>query len=210
MQLTPAQKRTLLDLARASIRAALGEIPAQPEGLDQQFVHQRAGCFVSLHEKLEHRLRGCVGRLDTEEELANVIPSTARGVLDDPRFADQKITPADFPTLLLELSVIEALQQATNPMLFDPLEDGLFLQFGDRAGCFLPQVARETGWSREKLLDRLCTEKLGMTPICWRHHDARLYTFKTLVIGPEPFIPLDPDGRFNEAPEAAAGSEPRS
>jgi hypothetical protein len=56
-----------------------------------------------------------------------------------------------------------------------------------RTGCFLPQVARETGWIREQLLSRLCTEKMGLQPEAWKHPGAVLEIFSILVVGPEPF-----------------------
>ena len=71
---------------------------------------------------------------------------------------------------------------------FEPLEHGIYLQLAGRTGCFLPQVARETRWTREQLLARLCTEKLGVDPRAWQAGDARLFTFSVLVLGPEPFV----------------------
>jgi len=38
----------------------------------------------------------------------------------------------------------------------------IYLTLNGRSGVFLPQVARETGWRRDQLLDRLCTEKDGL------------------------------------------------
>ena len=64
-----------------------------------------------------------------------------------------------------------------------------YLTMGGRTGCFLPQVARETGWSKEQLLGRLCQEKLGLAAIAWKHPEARLFTFTALIIGPEAFEP---------------------
>ena len=58
---------------------------------------------------------------------------------------------------------------------------------GGRTGCFLPQVARETGWTREQLLGRLCSEKMGLPAAFWMQAGAQLMTFTTLIIGPEPF-----------------------
>ena len=49
------------------------------------------------------------------------------------------------------------------------------------------QVARETGWNREQLLTRLCVEKMGLTPHAWREPGAKLMTFSTVILGPEPF-----------------------
>jgi AMMECR1 domain-containing protein len=48
-------------------------------------------------------------------------------------------------------------------------------------------VARETGWSREQLLNRLCSEKLGLPANSWQNSDAKLMKFDTLLVGPEPF-----------------------
>jgi hypothetical protein len=38
------------------------------------------------------------------------------------------------------------------------------------------------------LLERLCTEKMGLAANAWRDPQARMSIFKTIVIGPEPFI----------------------
>ena len=64
---------------------------------------------------------------------------------------------------------------------------GIFLSVEGRGGCFLPQVARETGWSKEQLLQRLCMEKLGLGPQAWQQPTARLCRFTAEIIGHEPF-----------------------
>jgi AmmeMemoRadiSam system protein A len=144
-----------------------------------------AGCFVSLHEKETHRLRGCVGRLDPEMPLWRVVRETAGDVLRDPRFTDMPVTAADLPILELEISVLSPPHQAKDPLDFDPLSDGIYLIHGNRSGFFLPQVARETRWSKHQLLSRLCEEKLGLPHDTWRKPEAKLFTFKVEVIGPE-------------------------
>jgi AMMECR1 domain-containing protein len=53
---------------------------------------------------------------------------------------------------------------------------------------FLPQVARETGWTRQQLLSRLCTEKLGLPENAWTDPSAALHTFTADVIGPTPVM----------------------
>ena len=58
------------------------------------------------------------------------------------------------------------------------------LQTGpDRAGrraVFLPQVADETGWSREEMLSALA-EKAGLESNAWKDEDAFLMTFRAEV-----------------------------
>ncbi|HUU53606.1 MAG TPA: AMMECR1 domain-containing protein, partial [Armatimonadota bacterium] len=45
-----------------------------------------------------------------------------------------------------------------------------------RSGVFLPQVAEETGWSRDELLSHLCREKAGLSADAWKR-GAALYVF---------------------------------
>ena len=186
MNLSPGSRSELLDIARTALRAAVTRRelihtpPTAPELL------QPAGCFVSLHERDTHRLRGCIGRLEASGPLWQVVRETAANVLDDPRFVEQRVTLDDLPLLDIEVSVISPLAPATSCTSFDLLNDGIYLTCAGRTGCFLPQVARETGWTREQLLDRLCTEKLGIEPSAWRGGNATLMRFSTLIIGPEP------------------------
>ena len=180
----------MLDLARASIKSGLAGDRDSPLPTDPD-LQQLAGCFVSLHETRGHRLRGCVGRLDAKASLAETVAAMSRAVLEDPRFLTNPVTLGDLFDLDIELSILSPLIPAPSPMDFDLINDGIYLTHGERSGCFLPQVARETGWSRQQLLDRLCMEKLGLPSSTWRHPDTRLYRFTTLLIGPEPFIKSD-------------------
>jgi AMMECR1 domain-containing protein len=100
------------------------------------------------------------------------------------------VTFRDLPGLDIELSVLSPLVPAADALDFDLRGDGIYLTHGDRSGCFLPQVARETGWSKEQLLDRLCTEKLGLPPQAWRYSASRLHRFTVILAGPEPFLKM--------------------
>jgi AmmeMemoRadiSam system protein A len=186
MELSPASRDELLRIATSALRAAvLGQEPIlTPPGNPDLL--QPAGCFVSLHQRESHRLRGCIGRLEASSPLWQVVRETAVNVLDDPRFTDRRVTPDELSELQIEISVLSPLKPAASCTEFDLLNDGIYLILGDRAGCFLPQVARETGWTREQLLDRLCTEKLGMPPGAWRCGEAMLMRFSTLIVGPVP------------------------
>lgn len=176
-----------MNLARDVIRAALRGDRAAAFNVADPALRQPAGCFVSLHRLDNHRLRGCVGRLEAEVPLWETVAQTAANVLRDPRFDDEPVTLAELPKLELELSILSPLKPAAHPMDFDPQKQGIFLSCCGRTGCFLPQVARETGWGREQLLGRLCTEKMGLPATFWMQAGATLMTFTTLIIGPEPF-----------------------
>src|SRR5262245_27099688 len=181
MNLPPEQAAVLMHLARSTIRASLSgqesriETPSQPELL------QPAGCFVSLHEIESHRLRGCVGRLDARDPMYLAVSDAARSVLHDPRFEQARVTTNELSRLEIEISLLSPLSDAPDPTSFDPQSHGICLTIGNRSGCFLPQVARETGWTREQLLERLCTEKMGMPANAWKVADARLQTFTAQI-----------------------------
>jgi AmmeMemoRadiSam system protein A len=163
-----------------------------PPGPDHHLTDDAtSGCFVSLHDLRNHRLRGCVGRIDPRgEPLHTLIPAVAQSCLHDPRFERDPVTLHELPRLAIELTLLSPLTDAAHPLDFDPHTDGLLLTLGEASGCYLPQVARETGWSREQLLDRLCSEKLGLDRDAWRRPEARMQTFRTEIVGPEPFEPL--------------------
>ena len=189
MPLSFQARSALLDLARTVIRHRLTDPttePTVPQSTDPELL-QPAGSFVSLHEIQTHRLRGCVGRLDATTSLFDCVQQTAGSVLKDPRFCDNPVTLAELSNLLIEISVISPLRPASASD-FDLENDGIYLTLGERCGCFLPQVARETGWSREQLLSRLCTEKLGLPPDAWRLPQAEFNAFATELVGPEPFV----------------------
>lgn len=196
--LTQAQRNLLLDIARRGLldklipgadAGAAGAADADAgnvtEPVDTELTTP-AGCFVSLHERQTHRLRGCVGRLDPDLPLWRTVRETAGDVLRDPRFTDAPVTAAEVPSLEIEVSVLSPPRLAAGSLDFDPRTDGIYLIHGNRSGFFLPQVARDTGWSKQQLLHRLCQEKLGLPPDAWQKPEAKLYTFKVEVIGPEP------------------------
>jgi uncharacterized protein len=187
VELTALQQQTLMDLSRQVIRKSLAGESSVSFAVPDPALHQPAGCFVSLHRLVTHKLRGCVGRLEANGPLWEMVAQTSMNVLRDPRFTEEAVTIDELPELSLELSVLSPLQPAASPLAFDPQKDGIYLMCCGRTGCFLPQVARETGWSREQLLGRLCSEKMGLPPTFWMQAGAQLMTFTTLIIGPEPF-----------------------
>jgi len=193
MNLTANQRKMLLDLARQIIRQALAPASGEtgsPAPEDDAF-QQRAGAFVSLHRIKDHTLRGCVGQLEASESVWDSVGTAARSVLSDPRFHLNPVTLKELTELEIEISLLTAPVPAQDVMDFDLPNDGVVLDIGDRSGCFLPQVARETGWDKSTLLDHLCVEKLGLPKDSWKLAEARLERFTTVLVGPVPFGVVD-------------------
>ncbi|HUB26999.1 MAG TPA: AmmeMemoRadiSam system protein A [Tepidisphaeraceae bacterium] len=188
MEFTNDEQKFLLKTACQTIRRRLEGIsslpPVQPLN---PTVLKMAGCFVSLHNGQTHVLRGCIGRIDCATPLLQALQVAAWQAAGDPRFATNPVTLAELPSLTVELSILGMLRPAPTVMDFTPQSDGIYLQAANRAGVFLPQVARDTGWSREQLLDRLCAEKLGLPARAWQQPGTRLFTFPATIIGPAAF-----------------------
>jgi AmmeMemoRadiSam system protein A len=188
VELQAHHHRWLLNLARIVIQRQLGvEDILLPPVPDDPALATPAGCFVSLHERDSHQLRGCVGRIEAKGPMHEAVLSAAQSVLEDPRFLTHPVTLGELAELELEISLVSPLKDVSHPLDFDPQVDGIYLTIQNRSGCFLPQVARETGWAKEHLLSRLCSEKLGLTAMAWSRPGARLQTFQTLIIGPATF-----------------------
>ena len=58
---------------------------------------------------------------------------------------------------------------------------GVYIRKGNRSGTFLPQVATETGWSKEEFLGHCARDKAGLAWDGWK--DAELYVYEALVFG---------------------------
>jgi uncharacterized protein len=182
--ITPASSAALIELARIHIRAAVLEQHPPLVLVDDEILSERLGCFVSIHEHASKRLRGCVGRLESDLPLRELVPQLSKSVLRDSRFENYRVEPRDLNDLEVELTLLSPLRNVDGPLDFDLSNDGIVLDVGEAGGCFLPQVARETGWSKEQLLTRLCTEKLGMPQDVWKLPNAVLRKFTVEIVGP--------------------------
>jgi uncharacterized protein len=188
MDLTDGLCGVLMGTARDAILAALRNQNPPPLNCCEPALLQLAGCFVTLHEMGTHRLRGCIGTFESNRPLIETVQAMAVGALSDPRFFNWRITESDLPRLDLEISVLSPLRPMSGPMDFDLLTEGIYMVFGQRTGVFLPQVARETGWSKETLLEHLCADKMGLSPLVWRNPHARFFAYTVKILGPEGFV----------------------
>ena len=61
---------------------------------------------------------------------------------------------------------------------------GIYITNGKTSGCFLPQVATETGWNEEDFLSFCCDHKAGLAPDAWKTDpDVEVYLFTAEVFG---------------------------
>ncbi len=176
-ELTIDEKRTLLKIARNSIRKAiLGEKPA-PLEMDSDIFHQKRGAFVTLHN--HGQLRGCVGFIMEVKPLIETIEEMAQAAaLRDSRFEPVKAEEID--DLDIEISVISPLQEIDDINEIKVGTHGLMIRHGLFSGLLLPQVATQHGWDRQTFLEYTCL-KAGLPTNAWKNPDAKIYIFSAQV-----------------------------
>jgi len=182
---SPAEHNTLLRLARAAATTYLREgkrvDPRNGEYDLAESMLQAGAAFVTL--KRDGQLRGCIGHVIAVEPLVDsVVDNAIKAATRDVRFAGNPVTLEEMGGIDIEVSVMSPLERVDSTDEIVLGRDGVVLQLGQRQSLFLPQVADETGWSKEMFLSRLAA-KAGLSPGAWRRPDAVFHTFTAEVFG---------------------------
>jgi AmmeMemoRadiSam system protein A len=140
------------------------------------------GCFVTL--KNGGRLRGCIGQFTSDKPLVELVVEMAKAsATSDPRFLGDPIVPAEVDELDVEISVLSPLKKTDDPLSLTLGTDGIYIKQGCASGCFLPQVATETGWSKEEFLSYCCSHKAGLPADAWKDPHTDVFLFTADVFG---------------------------
>jgi AmmeMemoRadiSam system protein A len=121
-----------------------------------------------------------VGSGPLYKTVANMAIEAATG---DPRFP--RLSPEEINKVRIEVSVLSPLKKVSGPDEITIPGDGVIVKRGFRSGVYLPQVATETGWGKEKFLTSLCAHKAGLAPDAWKDPATEMYTFTAEVFGEE-------------------------
>jgi AmmeMemoRadiSam system protein A len=180
--LSPADRRTLLNLARQTLTSYLqnGSIPDFHS--DSPGLLEPRATFVTLRVRATGDLRGCRGETQARHPLIeSVARMTIVSATDDPRFPAVKAV--EIPTLHIEINALTSL----TPMLPQEVEigrHGLMLAQGGHAGLLLPEVAVRYDWDTETFLRAVC-RKAGLRENAWTAPETKLFGFETEVWGEE-------------------------
>lgn len=187
-----ARARTLLPaLARAVLEASAAGRPApEPRAWAEEHglawppeADEPRGVFVTLLERGDGALRGCIGMIESDAPLARgVVAQTLAAAYRDPRF--EPVTADELPDLTLEVSVLTPLRPVAGWEEIEIPRHGVLLARDGRRAVFLPQVAREQGWDRATTLAQLC-RKAGLPADAW-HDGASFHVFEAAVVREDP------------------------
>lgn len=176
------QKKILLEIARDTLESVIKGRRFSPAKSDDPELNAHCGCFVTL--KNGERLRGCIGRFVSDDPLIELVAVMAKAsATQDSRFFDDPITEAELSRLDIEISVLSPLKLTDDPLSLQLGIDGIYIKKGFSSGCFLPQVATETGWNKEQFLSYCCAHKAGLPPDAWKNADTEVYLFTAKVFG---------------------------
>ncbi len=179
-ELGPKEKTTLLAIARRTVEQYIRtrSVPeVDPAGLSG-VLRTKCGAFVTLNK--HGALRGCIGRFEGGEPLYKVVQEMAvAAATQDFRF--RPVQESELKDLEIEISVLTPLRKIGSPDELQLGKHGIYIRKGSRSGTFLPQVARETGWTKEEFLGHCAKDKAGIGWDGWK--DAELYVYEALVLG---------------------------
>ena len=176
------QKQTLLKVARETVEAVIRRQKITMITSDDPELNAPCGCFVTL--KNRDRLRGCIGRFISDRPLIELVAEMAKAsATGDPRFFTDPITVGELGKLDVEISVLSPLKLTDDPLSLKLGVDGIYIKRGSASGCFLPQVATETGWSKEEFLSYCCAHKAGLAADAWKEPETEVYLFTADVFG---------------------------
>ncbi len=173
--LTKQQKIYLLKLARKTIENYVteGEVYA-PDTPEDEVLANDGAVFVTLHRN--GMLRGCIGQMIAQGPLYSAVRDMAiSAATRDHRF--RPVTEAELDSIDIEISVLSPMQPFEDWRDFEMGVHGVWLMKKNRSGVFLPQVGRDTGWTKERFLQELCSQKAGLSPDCYKDPDVQLFKY---------------------------------
>jgi AmmeMemoRadiSam system protein A len=177
MQLSVANKKELLRIARVSIASALNDRPGERSEQSEASLKEHCGAFVTLH--LHGELRGCIGYIEAQFPLHETIEEAAvKAAFEDPRFPP--LSAEEFEDVEIEISVLSPLQKTSSVDEIEVGKHGLVIDGGYTRGLLLPQVATEYGWGREQFLSQTC-RKAGLPTDAWKKKGVTIYSFTSDV-----------------------------
>jgi AmmeMemoRadiSam system protein B/AmmeMemoRadiSam system protein A len=172
------QKKKLLEIARHSIETYLKTGKMLEVKESDPALCGEMGAFVTLHER--GQLRGCIGNLIGDQPLYLTIRDMAvESATGDPRFPPVRLT--ELEDIEIEISALSPLELTDSPDKIQMGVHGVLVKKGYRSGVYLPQVATETGWTRDEFLSSLCAHKAGLPADAWKDKATELYIFTASV-----------------------------
>ena len=178
LHISEEDKKKLLHIARKTIEEyCINNIKFNVESTAvNSTLNLHCGVFVSLHKKGE--LRGCIGLTASKQPLYLSVQEMAiSAACHDYRF--KPLMAEELENLEIEISVLSPLKKIENIAEIKLGKHGILIEKDNHSGLFLPQVAADTGWSKEEFLGHCAHDKAHLEWDGWK--SANIYIFTATV-----------------------------
>jgi AmmeMemoRadiSam system protein B/AmmeMemoRadiSam system protein A len=176
--LNKEQRHKLLEIARDSIKTYLTSQYKLDIRETDPVLLKKLGAFVTLNSN--GQLRGCIGNLIGNQPLYVTVRDMAiAAATEDPRFPSVELP--ELKNIEIEISVLSEMERVDSADKIILGTHGVLIRRGFKSGVFLPQVATETGWSKEEFLNNLCSHKAGLPQDAWKDKSTEIYIFSAEV-----------------------------
>jgi AmmeMemoRadiSam system protein B/AmmeMemoRadiSam system protein A len=178
--LNDKQQKRLLEIARESITSYVRDGKRKSFTETDAVLNSPMGAFVTLKEGGE--LRGCIGNMVGRGPLYKTVADMAiEAATGDPRFST--LSKGEIDKIDIEISVLSPMKKVYNNDEIKIPGHGVMVKRGFASGVYLPQVATETGWTKEEFMSSLCAHKAGLASDAWKDPATEIYTFTAEVFG---------------------------
>jgi AmmeMemoRadiSam system protein A len=178
--LNEKQKKELLGLARITIEKYVQKSIIHKYNPVDPVLSEKFGAFVTIHNN--KKLRGCIGMIEGVQPLyETIIEMAVEASSSDPRF--EAVMIEELSSIDIEISVLSPKKRVKSIDEIDLGRHGVIVKNGLSGGVFLPQVASETGWSKEEFMRNLCAGKAGLAPYAYKDPKTEIYVFEAEVFG---------------------------
>jgi len=151
-------------LARKSIEYYLKNKKALSlsSDLPQELLNKKAGVFVSLHNKKDDSLRGCIGTITPmmKNIASEIIANSIAAATADPRFPPLELS--ELPDITISVDVLEKPEPIASSKSLDPQKYGVIVKCADgRTGLLLPDIE---GVNDPNYQVAIACQKAGISP----------------------------------------------
>ncbi|NLA24272.1 MAG: AmmeMemoRadiSam system radical SAM enzyme [Bacteroidales bacterium] len=189
--LSNEDKKELLNIARSTLSQKLEknkDYKPNSENYSKE-LKSECGVFVTLNKNND--LRGCIGRFNPDIPLYQLVGEMAlASAFNDTRF--QPLRKEELNDIEIEISVLTPMVKIKDIDEIELGKHGIYIKSGYRSGTFLPQVATQTGWTKEEFLGHCSRDKAGIGWEGWKN--AEVYIYEAIVFDESMFENTDTEG----------------
>lgn len=172
--LTHKQKRRLMKLARRTLKHYVKKGKVYSTRRYTRNMPQGLGARVCVYHK--NQWHGCSERIVSDQLLPEIIRDLVISAVSEEMKDSAEYFDA-IDTIDISISVLTKPQRVISVDDIVLGKHGVIMSHGETQGYFLPEVAGQNGWTKEKFLTMLAVQQAGLDADSWTDADVVLEVF---------------------------------